>query len=83
MKANPWSLLAAVFAASLVPGSCVSPGGGEADRGGSDRGGSSAAACLCDQGKAGENVWCPACKVGYIDGKKITCEECHAKMMKE
>ncbi|RMG17029.1 MAG: hypothetical protein D6731_04870 [Planctomycetota bacterium] len=36
-----------------------------------------APACVCEKGKQGENVWCESCKVGYVDGKKVKCQDCY------
>jgi len=38
-----------------------------------------AVTCSCAKGKAGETVWCAACKAGYHEGKKIGCEGCFKK----
>jgi len=35
-----------------------------------------AAVCTCDQGRAGESVWCEACGHGWVDGKQVTCKTC-------
>ena len=34
------------------------------------------AGCICDQGKAGESIWCEDCSVGYVAREKITCQGC-------
>ena len=41
-----------------------------------DKSGEAEAACSCDKGKAGETVWCEACKVGYVDSDKTSCKDC-------
>ncbi len=35
------------------------------------------ACATCTKGKKGENVWCEACGVGYVDGNKTGCESCY------
>ena len=38
---------------------------------------SSDAGCVCADGKAGTDVWCADCGVGYVGGKKATgCKGC-------
>ncbi|HIA28213.1 MAG TPA: hypothetical protein EYN79_08910 [Planctomycetes bacterium] len=35
------------------------------------------AVCVCADGKAGTDVWCADCGVGYVGGKKATsCKGC-------
>lgn len=34
------------------------------------------AACMCEEGKAGTDVWCEPCLVGYIAGEKVSCRAC-------
>ncbi len=44
---------------------------------------SSEVACVCAKGKAGEPVWCKACNVGYVDGKKAGCPGCVKNALKK
>jgi hypothetical protein len=39
--------------------------------------------CVCARGKAGEPVWCKACNVGYVDGKRAGCPGCVEKALKK
>ena len=34
------------------------------------------AACSCEQGKQGTDVWCEKCSAGYVDGTKTKCRSC-------
>lgn len=31
---------------------------------------------LCERGKAGENLWCDECKVGFVGGDQVKCQPC-------
>jgi hypothetical protein len=31
----------------------------------------------CAKGKSGDATWCEGCKVGYADGKKVSCKTCY------
>jgi hypothetical protein len=62
--------------------SSTNEGGGSGEGGDSGKGsmekGTSVAGCICDQGKAGETIWCQDCSVGYVAKEKTACEGCFA-----
>ena len=38
------------------------------------------AVCACEQGKAGETLWCAPCGTGYVDGRETSCRGCYDAM---
>ena len=67
-----------IFAFGFVACDSGSTEGGGSSEGVTDGGAGADAGCICDQGKAGESIWCDDCSVGYVAKEKIACEGCFA-----